>query len=254
MSNFFRLAVRVILLLGVPNTSACGNFHLDEQFIVWNVGQGQWTSEVHNNFCLHFDLGGERNVSYEVLRFCRNKMNYLHLSHWDWDHISYAAKFAALTPQVCLFRRPTGPSSTEKMNLIEQIPLCNTEQLHEVAEWTLALHTPSKAKKGDSNSLSEVMYSKAFKIVIPGDSPKTQEKFWAEKAPARSLGLVLGHHGSRTSTSLQLLEQMSHLQWAVSTARKKRYGHPHTEVVALLKKEKVPLLRTEDWGHLHFLF
>ncbi len=224
-----------------------------DQFVVWNVGQGQWTTEIHQKYCLHYDLGGEKDVSYQVLHFCHGKMNFLHISHWDWDHMAYANKYAARVRSACLIDRPAGPSNSRKADLIDQIPLCTPPDLKEVSHWMSNVHSPQTSRKGDSNSLSEVVFSKFFLTLIPGDSPKTQEKIWSENSPTRTEGLVLGHHGSRTSTSLQLLQHLRNLKWAVSTARKKRYGHPHAEVVSLLKKEKVPLLKTEDWGHLHFL-
>jgi competence protein ComEC len=225
-----------------------------DQFIVWNTGQGQWTSEVHSDFCLHFDLGGERDVSFQVLKFCQGKMNYLNLSHWDWDHISYATRYAALSRQACLIHRPAGTANFRKTKLIDQIPLCNLEELKKVSNLFLKIYVPeANQKQVDSNSLSEVVFSKSFQILIPGDSPKRQEAFWSEQIPQKAKGLVLGHHGSRTSTSKQLMNHLAQLKWAVASARMKRYGHPHHQVVELLKKEKVPLLKTEDWGHLHFL-
>jgi competence protein ComEC len=64
--------------------------------------------------------------------------------------------------------------------------------------------------------------------------------------------LVLGHHGSRTSTSSLLLDHLPRLTAAVSSARFRKYGHPHARVRRDLAKRHIPLLRTEEWGNLHF--
>lgn len=218
------------------------------QLVIWNVGQGQWITEVHDDHCIHFDLGGEIDVSSKALKLCLRKQNYLYLSHWDWDHISYAAKFAARVQTACLASLPEGPASLRKREMIERIPICKQTPAE-----VRVLYRPFPRPRLLSNDLSQVLESKTFRTLIPGDSTKSQEKIWSPAVPSKILGLVLGHHGSRTSTSPQMMAHLSNLKWAVASARKKKYGHPHKEVVAILKKAKVPLLRTEDWGNLHFL-
>ncbi len=221
---------------------------LFSQLIVWNVGQGQWITEVHDNHCLHFDLGGEIDTSAEALKFCAHKTNYLYLSHWDWDHISYAAKFAARVHRACLISLPEGSANRHKREMISRIPICQQKP----QDVRLIFH-PRTNPQMTSNDLSQVLESKDFLTLIPGDSTKLQEKVWSSLAPSEIRGLILGHHGSRTSTSQNLLRHLPNLKWAVASARKKKYGHPHKEVVEILKNAKVPLLKTEDWGHLHFI-
>lgn len=227
------------------------NFALASEFVVWNVGQGQWVSEIHKNFCLHFDMGGEKSPEPSVHQACALKRNFIHLSHWDLDHISYVKSFARHHPLSCLLPISAEAPSRWKARLLSNLKICSPSEIESLKGQMQWIYHPAHAR--NSNDSSEVMYSKLFQVLIPGDSPKTQEKIWADLAPGRTQGLILGHHGSRTSTSVQLLENLSHLKWAVATARKARYGHPHKEVVELLKKEKVPLLKTEDWGHLHFI-
>lgn len=222
------------------------------EFVVWNVGQGLWVTEVHAHSCFHFDMGGENNPRDQVLRLCSGKKNLIHLSHWDWDHVSFVRSYASRLRSVCLFALPQKPPSESKRRLIQNIPLCKEDDLRDLESQAKILFRPGHQASG--NEASEVIYSKLFAAIIPGDSPRQQERIWAQGLPSLVVkGLILGHHGSRTSTSKALLERMPGLKWAVASARKLRYGHPHREVVEALKKEKVPLLKTEDWGHLHFL-
>lgn len=225
------------------------------QFVVWNVGQGQWSTEIHPNVCLHFDLGGEINVVSKVLAACYEKQNILFLSHWDWDHISWAPRFAAKAKLACLDHWPAGPTTSWKKNFLRPLPLCN-ENIRKMGrtfvktdfDGNLALKTKKKWKPND---LSQVLEARSSRILIPGDSPLSQELKWRSQVSTNIRGLILSHHGSKTSTSKALLERLN-LKWAVASARKKKYGHPHMKVIEILKAEKVPLLRTEDWGHLHF--
>jgi competence protein ComEC len=63
--------------------------------------------------------------------------------------------------------------------------------------------------------------------------------------------LILGHHGSQTSSSQAFLTQ-ARPGLAIASARRARYGHPHRKVVSRLRQKKIPTLTTEDWGSLFF--
>jgi competence protein ComEC len=217
------------------------------QFIIWNVGQGQWTTEVHSDFCIHYDIGGEINRSKEALKFCQGKPNLIHLSHWDWDHISFAVSYARQSNSACLIAKPLGTSSPHKEKFLDSLQICKPELLKGIYQ---PLFEGREGKT--SNDGSSVIFSKKFHVLVPGDSTAAMEKLWAAESPARTTGLVLGHHGSRTSTSAYLMDHLPRLEWAVSSARERRYGHPHARVRALLRERHVPLIRTEDWGSLHF--
>lgn len=227
------------------------------QFIIWNIGQGQWTSLVTRSECLHFDVGGEFDLSKKVKKLCNEKLNKVFLSHWDWDHIGLLKKLKAKSPQICLASRPRGPTTPHKERLLDEILPC--EMKHSMTENVASLFKPSindkmflKNSKTSANHLSSVFWLKSEKILIPGDSTIEEEKQWTHEVSASTRGLVLGHHGSASSTSSMLLDHLPHLVWAVSSARFSRYGHPHKQVANRLAQKKIPLLRTEDWGTLHF--
>lgn len=65
--------------------------------------------------------------------------------------------------------------------------------------------------------------------------------------------LKVGHHGSYTSTSEALLEDISP-DWAViSVGEGNDYGHPHDSVVRRLRTFGVPILRTDQDGDIRIL-
>lgn len=221
------------------------------ELVIWNVGQGSWATEVLPDLCIHYDLGGEKDPSSQVLHHCRKKENFIFLSHWDWDHVSFAGKYSKLAAKTCLVRRPQGNPSPKKERLFKRIPICSLKKTVSVQKLIRTLFKPWKGKS--SNDRSEILFSSSFQVLLPGDSTKAQEKLWKIFAPPGTRGLILGHHGSLTSTSPQLLDHLPKLQWAVSSARRKKYGHPHPKVAELLLRKKIPLLKTEDWGHIHFV-
>jgi competence protein ComEC len=225
------------------------NSSVAAEVIVWNVGQGQWVTAVTKDRCLHFDIGGEINVTKDVLKLCRGKLQVLALSHWDFDHISFALKYSLAAGQTCLWKLPIGKASAWKQKMLSEIPPC--ENKHSFSIENNLVFQPMFSLNAKSNDLSSVFL--VHGILIPGDSSVRMEKIWAHRAPKAVYGLVLGHHGSQTSTSEMLLKNLPKLRWAVASAREKKYGHPHKKVLHRLKQWKIPVLKTEDWGHLHFL-
>jgi len=222
-------------------------------FIVWNVGQGQWATSVEAQTCHHFDMGGEKNPLSRLRSLCGTKNNVLYLSHWDWDHIGFSFPARRVLQKACLRVSPLGPSSPRKMKLRTLYPPCLDTPDPERFSWHELTRFTAQDLKKKSNDLSHVLVARK-KYLLPGDSSSFQEKIWGPQA--KDLGtvrvLLLGHHGSKTSTSEELLRRLPGLKLAVASARRSRYGHPHPEVVARLRKFKIPLLRTEDWGNLWF--
>lgn len=60
--------------------------------------------------------------------------------------------------------------------------------------------------------------------------------------------LKVPHHGSRNGLSEQLLEITLPEVAAISSGKNNRYGHPHKEVLELLEKYGVTVLRTDVMG------
>ena len=57
-----------------------------------------------------------------------------------------------------------------------------------------------------------------------------------------------GHHGSKTSTTDSLLTSLTPRLVAISSGKGNKFGHPSTEVLALLKAHQIPYFRTDETG------
>jgi competence protein ComEC len=216
--------------------------------VIWNIGQGQWVTAVENFTCRHFDVGGEKFPWRKIARLCRDKHNEIYLSHWDWDHIGALAKWPK-SWESCIALRPQGSSSAGKMKMLAGFKDCNDKL--DVPLWRSTHVTKKRKGKIDSNALSQVVKYRDF--LLPGDSPIAEEKFWMAMPWVSSARiLILGHHGSRTSTSDELLSRIPSLRQAIASARYDRYKHPHPEVLYRLNQHRVPILKTEDWGNIWF--
>lgn len=208
-------------------------------FVVWNVGQGLWATRVDAQECWHFDRGGEFFPG-RFRKLCAQKEQKLFISHWDWDHVG---GIGSLDADTCLAKGPIGKSSRRKMSLVSKFRPC-TDFPKNIFSWTPELSNVS-------NDNCHIFLTGS--VLMPGDAPVSSEKKWLHSLPLSSVKiLLLGHHGSKTSTSQELLDVLPHLKQAVSSARWRRYHHPHPEVAARLAKARVPLLRTEDWGNIWF--
>lgn len=60
--------------------------------------------------------------------------------------------------------------------------------------------------------------------------------------------LKVGHHGSNTSTSQAFLNKVKPKYGVISVGKDNSYGHPSNEVLALLNKFNVNVLRTDEQG------
>ncbi len=219
-------------------------------WVVWNIGQGQWVTHVTSDTCVHFDMGGEfgsfKTVKSRFLQLCGRKPNRLHLSHWDYDHYLNITAVAKAVPRLCWDTLPEYGhfKPTAKKILDLEIPTCTS------AGENLTVWLPTSAR--NTNEASAVFLVEN-KVLLPGDSPIAQEKIWQQKLDvARAQILILGHHGSRTSTGLDLLARLTQVKLAISSARFAKYRHPHIETLNRMSKFKIPVLRTEDWGNIWF--
>ena len=237
------IALGLLLVASSSNDYDASLSRID-RLVVWNVGQGLWTTWVLGDECRHFDMGGERAPWQAISKLCSHRRNSVRFSHWDQDHIGFVRRARNLLANLCLAARPRGNATAKKMKLLEAMSECDDPigDLNEISPSPLS----------DANSSSRV-YVAAGRWLLPGDSPSSQERIWLTKLSGSSPGiLVLGHHGSRSSTSKALLDHLVKLKLAVASARRKRYGHPHRHVLAHLKQYGVAAISTEDWGTLHW--
>lgn len=217
------------------------------KWIIWNSGQGQWVTHILPDQCRHFDFGGEMNsfkfIKKKLLKECENKENQLFLSHWDFDHYLQLPQLNRILFNICWMSKPQLIKKNKMSVISEQLPIKKCPTTTSVSIWK-----PQQIKK--TNESSVVFNDQDF--LIPGDSPIHQEKLWSTKVNSENIKfLILGHHGSKTSTGTLLLNNLPHLKLSIASAREKKYGHPHKETIKKLKKWHIPLLITEDWGNIH---
>lgn len=66
--------------------------------------------------------------------------------------------------------------------------------------------------------------------------------------------LKVAHHGSKGTTSRELLQQINPLLSVISSGRNNSYGHPHEELLMRLEEAGSEIIGTAEWGAVTLYF
>lgn len=91
-------------------------------------------------------------------------------------------------------------------------------------------------------------------FLMSGDAEAGAEKMLVERTDPSLLNVTVlkaGHHGSKTSTTAELLKATSPSAVVISVGKNNRYGHPHPTVLERLKDYYV--WRTDQGGSVRFI-
>jgi competence protein ComEC len=114
----------------------------------------------------------------------------------------------------------------------------------------------SDALRADNDRSCVLLVSGAGgRLLLTGDIGRRIEPEVAARVPAGApLVLVVPHHGSRSSSSVEFVHALAPAAALVSAAWRSRFGHPHPQVVARYADSGVPLWNTADAGSLAVSF
>ncbi|MDH4070704.1 MAG: DNA internalization-related competence protein ComEC/Rec2 [Ignavibacteria bacterium] len=113
-----------------------------------------------------------------------------------------------------------------------------------------AVHLPDV---NNGSVVLKVVYGRVS-FLLTGDAEREAERHMvARYGPfLRSTLLKVGHHGSRTSTSPELLAAVDPVVAVISVGRPNFYHHPAPEVIRRMRMRNVEVLRTDDEGAIIF--
>ena len=111
----------------------------------------------------------------------------------------------------------------------------------------------AKLATNDSSIIGQLVYGSTT-VMFTGDAPKNTEDYVAllDSGRAKSDILKAGHHGSRTSASLDFISAVAPTYAVISAGLNNSYGHPHKETLDLFKKFKIETLITFNLGTIIF--
>lgn len=94
-----------------------------------------------------------------------------------------------------------------------------------------------------------------FKALLTGDIGVTEETLLRQGFGGLEPVDVLkvGHHGSKSSTSLNFLEEIKPKLAVISVGANNRYGHPAGEILERLRDLEIKILRTDIDGEIEII-
>ena len=101
----------------------------------------------------------------------------------------------------------------------------------------------------NENDNSNVIYTEVdgYKFLFMGDAEKEKEQDMINKYNIKNIDVLkVGHHGSKTSSSIVFINKMNPNYSIISVGKNNRYGHPNKEVLNVLNKSKI--YRTDKDG------
>jgi competence protein ComEC len=200
-----------------------------------------------------------------VMPFWDRSLDMMIMSHSDQDHIGGFPDLLRRN-QVTLALEPGVPSENGVYAEVER-DILEEEAGHFLARRGMmidlgegvvmdVLYPDRDVSKFETNSASIVMRIRygETSFLLSGDLPSNIEEYLVttEEERLHANVLKLGHHGSRTSSSLSWLTAVHPDIAVASLGLNNRYGHPHKEVLERLDSLHIPLLRTDQEGTIIF--
>ncbi len=106
---------------------------------------------------------------------------------------------------------------------------------------------------GNENDNSSVIYTKLnnHKFLFMGDAGKEVEQDLIEKYNLQNIDVLkVGHHGSKTSSGKEFINEINPKYSIISVGKNNRYSHPNKEVLNVLEDSKI--YRTDEDGSIMF--
>ena len=110
---------------------------------------------------------------------------------------------------------------------------------------------PPLQSAGETNELGLCVLASAgdFDVLVPGDmGGQGEERLLSHTRLPRVEVLVAGHHGSATSTTQPLLDEIQPETAVISVGKRNRYGHPAQETLERLALAGTDIYRTDLQG------
>ena len=171
------------------------------------------------------------------------------LTHYDQDHTNGLENLLTRI-QVSDFYFPSQEENKLLCRMTDHsITLIDHDTEIPFGTGRLILLEPGNGKSDNENSMCVLFESEECVILITGDRSRTGERDLIEKydLPQADI-LIAGHHGSKTSTSRELLQAVRPEIVIISAGKNNIYGHPAREVLERLAEFNCTVYRTDQQG------
>jgi hypothetical protein len=234
-----------------------------------DVGQGDSILIHSKDKTMLVDTGGVINYSREKWQERKNKksltnyvtipvlkklgirkIDYLVLTHGDFDHMGEALKLIKQYRVEDIYLNQGNFNLLEKKVIKKYRHVYQIREKEEIVLGNINIVQINKefSDENDSSSILLMCY-KNKKILLTGDASKKSEEYILNKYNIGKIDVLkIGHHGSITSTSDELLKELRPSLAIISCGKNNRFNHPHKETIDKLKEYRIKYLRTDISG------
>ena len=183
------------------------------------------------------------------------KINYLVLTHGDYDHMGEAVNLVNgfKVEQVVFNCGEFNDLEKELIKVLNQKKIKYYSCVKELNIDNNKLYFLQTKKYDNENDNSNVIYTElnGYKFVFMGDAGVDKEKDILDKYNLSNVDVLkVGHHGSKTSSSKEFIDEINPKYGIISVGKNNRYGHPNKEVLNNLENSKI--YRTDQDGSIMF--
>ena len=175
--------------------------------------------------------------------------------HGDYDHMGEAINLVNnFKVEKVIFN--CGPYNDLEQELIK---VCDKKKIpyysciKELNIDNSKLHFLQTKEYNNENDNSCVIYTKlnGYKFMFMGDAGVDKEKDILDKYNISDIDVLkVGHHGSKTSSDKNFIDEIDPKYSVISVGKNNRYNHPNKEVLNNLEKSK--MYRTDRDGSIMF--
>ena len=226
-----------------------------------DVGQGDSSLIIYNDNVVMNDTGGTSNynVSSGCIKLLKSlgysHIDYLILTHGDFDHMGEAINLVNnFKVEKVIFN--CGPYNELESELIKVLDKKHIKYYSCIKELNIdnnKLNFLQTKEYDNENDNSNVIYTElgGYKFMFMGDASSTTEHEILSKYNLPDIDVLkVGHHGSKTSSSKEFINEINPKYSIISVGKNNRYGHPNKEVLNNLEDSKI--YRTDKDGSIMF--
>lgn len=201
------------------------------------------------------DAGG---IAAEALQSagCR-QLRYLLLTHYDYDHVSGVQGLLVRVGAETLLCPPDGGDTDAQAAILAaaeahgtEVRFITEETTLPLGEATLTVYPPLGDDSSNERGLVYLVSAGDYDLLITGDIDAEMERRLIERYDLPDIeALVVGHHGSKYSTSSELLDALRP-ETAFISVGSNSYGHPSDQAMERLAERDITIYRTDLQGDL----
>ena len=229
---------------------------------ILDVDQGDLIVLRINHQTSLIDTGGKkgRNITSRIIKpFLKSKgitsIQTLIISHGDYDHMGEAINLVNnfKVEKVIFNCGKFNDLEKELINVLDKKKIKYYFCIKELNIDNNKLYFLQTKEYDNENDNSNVIYTElnGYKFMFMGDAGIDKEKDILEKYNIDDIDVLkVGHHGSKTSSSKEFIDEINPKYSVISVGKNNRYGHPNKEVLNVLENSKI--YRTDQDGSIMF--